>query len=110
MEGISFLIWMIFFTVVYLGLFVIPAIRLKKALYQMIDHFRTLQSSCLMGVKSMEDIGLRDPGLLDGFMRSRDFRPYALQVLLQEQVIQHENEMLCLKEDRLRDFMAKYRL
>ncbi len=53
---------------------------------------------------------MRDPGVLDGFIRSRDFRPYALQVLIQENVVQHENDMLCLREDRLRDFMAKYRL
>ncbi len=34
MENLSFLIWMVFFTLVYLGLFVLPAIRLKKAIYQ----------------------------------------------------------------------------
>jgi hypothetical protein len=110
METSTVVLWMFLITFVYLGLFILPAIRLKKAIYQMIEHFRGLQSSCLTGVRTMDELGMRNPGLLDGFLRSRDFRPYALQVLIQEDVVKHENEMLCLREDKLRDFMLKYKL
>ncbi len=111
MDTTTVLFWTVLITLVYLGFFILPALRLKNAIYQVIDRFDGAESSCLGGVKSMDELGLqKNPGLMDGLLRSKDFRPYALQVLMQEEVVHHDNEMLCLRHDKLRNFMQKYRL
>lgn len=96
---------------VFMALFLLPALRLKRALYQVIDRFRGLDSACLAGIGSLEELGLRPPGLLDGLFPHKDFRPYALQVLIMENVVQLTGDKgLCLREERVGGFMQKYRL
>ncbi|MBI4496167.1 MAG: hypothetical protein HY697_04445 [Deltaproteobacteria bacterium] len=110
MESSWALLLMIVITFFSLGLLVIPALRLKRAIYQVIDRFRTLEGSCLTGVTSIDELGLRSPSLLDGLLRHRDFKPYALQALILEEVVGLEQKGLCLREERVPYFMKKYRL
>ncbi len=110
MEQTAILVWALI-PMLFFALFVFPAFRLKRAIYKVIKIFRRQESSCFKGVKGPDELGLRPSGLLDGILRFKDFKVYALQVLMKEDVVWiTDDDRLCLKEEKAREFMQKYGL
>jgi hypothetical protein len=51
--------------------------------------------------KTVDELGLTPPTFLDGMLRMRDFKPYALQILMQTEVVrQTDGGRLYLAQDR----------
>ena len=85
-----------------LGLWVLPRIRIKRAVNQVVAIFERNNALDARSAKTIDELGLRPPTFLQGMMRIRDFKPYALQILMRAEVIrQTDGGRLYLSQDRL---------
>jgi predicted deacetylase len=87
------------------GLFVIPRWLLRRAARQVINIFREHNATNSKNARTIDELGLRPPGVLERMMRRRDYKPYALSVLMQAEIIQAtEDGKLYLSEEKLAEF------
>ncbi len=85
-----------------LALFVIPRWRLKRATRQVIRIFMELNATGVKNAKTLDELGLRPRGRLEGMLRTRDYKPQALDGLWKAEIVQTtEDGRLYLSEDRL---------
>ena len=84
------------------GFFVLPRIRIRRAVNQVMAIFERSNALDVRSAKTVDELGLRPPTFLQGMMRMRDFKPYALQILMQTDVVrQTDGGRLYLAQDRL---------
>jgi hypothetical protein len=85
-----------------LALIFIPQWRLKRAVQQVIRIFRENDAVGIGNAKSLDELGLRPKGMLEGMFRGRDYKQYALTSLMKaEIVIMTEDGNFYLAEDKL---------
>jgi hypothetical protein len=85
-----------------LALIFIPQWRLKRAVRQVIRIFRESNAVGIGNAKSLDELGLRPKGMLEGMFRGRDYKQYALTSLMRaEIVIMTEDGDYYLAEDKL---------
>jgi hypothetical protein len=85
-----------------LGFWVLPRIRIKRAVNQVLAIFERKNALDATSARTIDELGLRPRTFLEGIGRIRDFRPYALQVLMQSDVIrQTDGGRLYLLQDKL---------
>ena len=85
-----------------LALFVIPQWRLRRATRQVIRIFMELNATSVKNAKTIDELGLRPRGRLEGMLRTRDYKPYALDALWKAEIVQTtEDGRLYLSEERL---------
>jgi len=83
-----------------LGFFVLPRLRIRRAVDQVVAIFERNNAVDVRSAKTVDELGLRSPTFLDGMMRMRDFKPYALQILMQTEVVrQTDGGRLYLAQD-----------
>lgn len=88
--------------VAIVGFFVLPRIRIKRAISQVVAIFERNNALDVRSAKTTDELGLRPPTFLEGMMRMRDFKPYALQILMHHEVIrQTDGGRLYLAQDKL---------
>jgi hypothetical protein len=88
-----------------LGLFFIPRWLVRRASHQVIKIFRKHNATDSKTARTIDELGLRPPGVLDRMMRRRDYKPHALNALIQAGVIQvTEDGRLYLSEEKLAGF------
>ena len=85
-----------------LGFFVVPRIRIKRAVNQVVAIFERNNALDARSAKTIDELRLRPPTFLEGMMRMRDFKPYALQILMNAEVVyQTDGGRLYLLQDKL---------
>jgi hypothetical protein len=85
-----------------LGLFIIPRWLMKRAARQVIKIFRQHNATDSKTARTIDELGLRPPGVLERMMRRRDYKPHALNALMQAGIVQvTEDGKLYLSEARL---------
>jgi hypothetical protein len=85
-----------------LALFFIPRWLVRRAARQVIKIFREYNASESKNARTIDELGLRPPGMMQRMMRRRDYKPYALDALMRVGVIQAtEDGKLYLSEARL---------
>jgi len=85
-----------------LGLWVLPRMRMKRAINQVVAIFEHDNALDVRSARTVEELGLRPPTFLESMIRMRDFKPYALQILMKaEVVLQTDGGRLYLSQDRL---------
>jgi len=85
-----------------LALFVIPQWRLRRATRQVIQIFKEHNAMDVKNAKTLDELGLRPRGRLDGMLRTRDYKPQALDGLWKAEIVQPtEDGRLYLSQDRL---------
>ena len=85
-----------------LALFIIPQWRLRRATRQVIQIFKEYNAMDVKNAKTIDELGLRPRGRLEGMLRTRDYKPHALSSLLTAEIVQTtEDGRLYLSEDRL---------
>lgn len=85
-----------------LGFFVLPRVRIRRAVNQVMAIFERSNALDVRSAKTADELGLRPRTFLDGMLRMRDFKPYALQILMQTEVVrQTDGGRLYLAQDRL---------
>ena len=85
-----------------LGFWVLPRMRIKRAVNQVVAIFERNNALDARSAKTIDELGLRPPTLLQGMMRIRDFKPYALDILMKADVVrQTDGGRLYLSQDKL---------
>jgi len=85
-----------------LGLWVLPRMRIRRAINQVVAIFERCNALDVRSARTIDELGLKPPTFLDRMMRMRDFKPYALQILMKaEVVLQTDGGRLYLSQDRL---------
>lgn len=85
-----------------LGFLVLPRIRIRRAVNQVMAILERNDALDVRSAKTIDELGLRSPTFLEGMLRMRDFKPYALQILMHTEVVrQTDGGRLYLAQDRL---------
>ena len=85
-----------------LALLLIPQWRLKRAIPRVIRAFREHNANNIKAAKTIDELGLRPRGFMEGLLKGRDYRQYALSALLKAGIVQGTGDgRFYLSEDRL---------
>jgi hypothetical protein len=83
-------------------LFVIPRWLMRRAARQVIRIFRAQNATDSKNARTIDELGLRPPGMMERMMRRRDYKPQALDALVQVGVVKvTEDGKLYLSEEKL---------
>jgi len=87
---------------ILLALFIVPQWRLKRAIHQVIRIFREHNAIGIDNSKTIDELGMRSPCMLERMLRGRDYKQYALRALMKAAIIQTtEDGRLYLSEEKL---------
>jgi len=93
----------------FLGALRIQAYLIKRALVQVIDRFRKNQCLCSLGAKTIGELGLQPPSLFERLFKPRDYKPYALQLLIRENIVLLTSDhKMCLHEKRFENMKQNF--
>jgi hypothetical protein len=93
--------------VIMVGLFLVailavPQFFLKRAIKDVVRMFRAHNASDPASAKPLEEIGFKSRGMMENVFRGRDYKPYALNLMVKAQiVIMTEDERYYLSEETL---------
>lgn len=89
---------------VILGLFVLPRMRVRRAIKQVVAVFERNNAFDVRSARTLEELRLRPRTFLEGIGRMRDYKPYALQILMDARIVcQTDGGRLYLLQDKLAD-------
>ncbi len=84
------------------ALFIISQWRVKRATQQVLRIFGEYSAIGIKHAKTIDELGLRPRGRLEGVLRGRDYRPSALDALINAEIVQMtEDGKLYISEDKL---------
>ena len=102
MDTNTILITILIFAVLLAAIFIIPGWRLKRAIRQVVQIFRRYNATDVKNAKTDDELGLKPPPMLQRMTSLRDYKPYALSVLIRAEVVQQtEDGKFYLSEDKL---------
>ena len=102
MDANSIIITILVFAVLLAAIFVIPGWRLKRAIRQVIQIFRRHYATDAKNAKTDDELGLKPRPMLQRMTSLRDYKPYALSVMIRAGVVQQTEEgKFYLAEDKL---------
>ncbi len=102
MDANTILITILVFAVLLAAIFVIPGWRLRRAIRQVIQIFRRHNATDAKNAKTDGELGLKPKPMLERMMSLRDYKPYALTVMVRAGVVQQTEEgKFYLSEDKL---------
>ena len=85
-----------------LAMFIIPRWRLKRAIRQVIRIFKEHNAIGIKNAKTVDELGVRSRGMLEGAFRGRDYKQYAIDALMRAEILlATEDGKLYLAEDKL---------
>ena len=80
----------------------IPQWRLKRAIPQVLRAFREANANSEKNAKTLDELGLKPRGMMEGMFRGRDYRQYAVQALMRAEIINMtEDGKMYLSEEKL---------
>jgi hypothetical protein len=106
-------IWFWFFlaTMLYLGLFFLPGLLMKRAILRVIEIFCRYDAVGIGHAKSVEELGLAPRDFWQSLIRPRDYKPYALNSLRQAGIVlETANGEVYMVEDGLDERLRCNRL
>ncbi len=108
MEGIS-AVYFILFMIIILGFaFFLSARLTKRALFKVLNIFRNENAIGYERAKTIEQLGLTPPNILERIGRPRDYRQNALKILIKSEVVHlTEDGRLFIPEEKMRELVAK---
>lgn len=93
---------------IWLALRFIPLAFTRRAAAQVIRIFREHEAVDVYKAKSVDELGLNPPNLVDRLMKTRDYKPMALSILTRTEVIQQTGDgRLYLSEKGLREYCRR---
>ena len=100
MPNILIIVLLVIITL--LALLFIPQWRLTRAIRQVIRIFQAHNAVSIKNAKTIDELGLRPRGIMEGMLKGRDYKPYALRSLLKSEIVQTtEDGRLYLSEEKL---------
>jgi hypothetical protein len=108
---INLLFILILLAVFGISLFILPRFMLKRAMSQVIRVFRYHRSLSKENAKTVEELGLKPHSFMERFMKPRDYKPYAIQILTRQGILcQTEDGRLYLSEEKLNEVLGQKKL
>jgi len=88
--------------VAILAMFYIPRLMINRAIHAVIRILRQNNAVTIRDAKTTEELGLNPKTFMEQALKLRDYKPYALQILRNADIIQTtEDGRLYLDEDQL---------
>jgi hypothetical protein len=85
-------------------MFFIPRWLMGRALRQVVRIFRQHNAIDSKTARTIDELGLKPPGVFERMMRRRDYKPQALDALMKAEIIKATGDgRLYLSEDKLAD-------
>lgn len=85
-----------------LVMFILPQLMIARSAPKVIKIFRKYNAVGIKNAKFVDELGLQQKGMIDRMMRPRDYKPRALQFLIQVNVIQMTDDgKVYLSEENL---------
>ena len=111
-NGLTSLLFVLILLAVFgMSLFILPRFMLKRAMSQVIRVLQYHRSLSKESAKTVEELGLKPHSFMERFMKSRDYKPYALQILTRQGVLcQTEDGKLYLSEEKLNEVLEQKKL
>lgn len=101
-EGYNLLLFLIFMILTLGGILSIYAFQSKRALFKVIGIFCQHEALGMRDAKTLRELGLERPDFVQRMMRPRDYKQYALQILIKRGMVSvTEDGKLYLVEDKL---------
>lgn len=101
-EGYNSLLFLIFMILTLGGILFIYAFQSKRALFKVIGIFCQHEALGMRDAKTLRELGLEAPDFFRKMMRPRDYKQYALQILIKRGMVSvTEDGKLYLVEDKL---------
>ena len=98
----STLLIIVLIVVFFLAMFVVPRFLMKRAIKQVVRTFRQHYATDAKSAKSSFELGLNPRGFLDGLLRGRDYKPYAMNLLRKHEIVlMTDDGRLYLSEEKL---------
>src|SRR4030042_5056385 len=111
-SGLSSVLFVLIILAIFgITLFILPRFMLKRAMSQVIRVFRGHRSLSKENAKTVEELGLKPHGFMERFMKPRDYKPYALQILSRQGILcQTEDGRFYLSEEKLNELLEQKNL
>ena len=83
-------------------IFALPQWFLRRAIRDVVRMLRAQKASDPASAKSLEVLGFRQRGMMGSAFRGRDYKPYALNIMIKAQIIiMTDDERFYLSEETL---------
>lgn len=93
---------LIFMMITIIAVFFIPVLLTRRAILKVIKTFYQHNALGIHQAKTLLELGLVRPDLLQRMMRPRDYKQYALQILIKKgTIVRNADERLYLIEEKL---------
>ena len=100
--GYNLLLFLIFMILTLGGILFIYAFQSKRALFKVIGIFCQHEALGMGDAKTLRELGLERPDFVQKMMRPRDYKQYALQILIKRGMVSvTEDGKVFLVEDKL---------
>lgn len=107
----SVLLPLLFLLLMIAALILIPKFMIRRAIKQIVFIFRHYGALRLDQAKTRGELGLNPPDFMTRMTSLRDYKPNALQILInQGVVVATEDGKLYLDEEKLRELFAKMKI
>ena len=101
-EGYNLLLLPILIIIALGVIFSVYAFRGRRAMFKVIEIFRQHNALGINDAKTLQELGLEERDFAQRIMRGRDFKQYALQILIKRGVIYvTEDGRLYMVENKL---------
>jgi hypothetical protein len=109
-KNIGVLLFLIIMIVAFGGVFYVRAFLTRRAVFKVIDIFYQNNALGVNGAKTLYELGLESPSFFQRITRPRDYKQFALQILMKRNIILvNEDGRLYLVEERLDQVLRKKR-
>ena len=111
-NGLTSLLFVLILLAIFgISLFILPRFMLKRAMSQVIRVFRVHRSLSKENAKTVEELGLKSHSFMERFMKPRDYKPYAIQILARQGILcQTEDGRFYLSEAKLNELLQQKKL
>jgi hypothetical protein len=94
----------------FAGVLYVRAFFTRRAIFKVIEIFYQHNALGITGAKTLQELGLERPDFLQRMTRRRDYKQYALQILVKRGIIlEGEDGKVYLAEERLDQDLRKKR-
>jgi len=101
-DSVRVSLFFIVMVLAFAGVLYIRAFFTRRAIFKVIEIFYQHNALGIKGAKTLHELGLERPDFFQRITRPRDYKQYALQILIKRSIIlENEDGKVCLAEERL---------
>ncbi len=109
-EGVKVFLFFVLMVLAFAGVLYIRAFFTRRAIFRVIEIFYQHNAVGINGAKTLQELGLEPPDFFQRITRPRDYKQYALQILVKRDIVlENEDGKVYLAEERLEQDLRKKR-